>query len=130
MALLRKDEVVAAAEPVRAEMGALLGRGSRFEGKLSFEGTVRIDGEFVGDIVADGQLLVGEGAVVEGTVRVATAIISGTVNGTVSTTGALELKRSARVTGELAVESLTVERGAFFEGSVKMGDQAGRSTRT
>ena len=32
------------------EISALLGRGTRFEGKLSFEGRVRIDGAFTGEI--------------------------------------------------------------------------------
>ncbi len=100
--------------------GALLGRGSRFEGKLTFEGTVEIEGQFVGDIISRGQLIVGQEAKVEGTIQVQSAVISGEVGGSVTTAGALELKSTARVTGDLSVESLVVEKGAFFEGTVKM----------
>src|SRR5438067_2360357 len=45
----------------------LLGRGVRFEGKLTFAGTVRIDASFVGTIVTADVLVVGEGARIDAT---------------------------------------------------------------
>ncbi len=127
MPLLRKEEVERAAPPSRPEVGTVLGRGSRFEGKLTFEGTVRVDGDFVGEIASDGCLIIGEGARVDGTLRVQQAIVSGQLNGTVHTDGAVELKSTARVTGDLVVKTLVMERGAFFEGSVKMSQQPARA---
>lgn len=100
--------------------GALLGRGSRFKGKLTFEGTVVIEGEFIGDIESEGHLEVGKDAKVDGTIQVKSAVVSGEVGGTITTSGELELKATARVTGDLDVKSLVVERGATFDGSVKM----------
>src|ERR671938_190789 len=44
------------------DVTTLLGRGSEFEGKLSFEGTVRIDGKLTGEIFTDDVLIIGEGA--------------------------------------------------------------------
>lgn len=120
MALLRKEEVERPVPVSRPETGALLGKGSRFEGKLTFEGTVQIDGEFVGEIVSEGCLVIGEGARVDGTLQVRQAIVSGTLNGTVHTSGSLELKSTARVTADLVVSTLVMDRGAFFEGGVKM----------
>ncbi|GEM_PF-2435125 len=103
-----------------ANKGALLGQGSKFEGKLTFEGTVQIDGEFYGDISSEGELIVGQTAKIEGTIQVASARISGEVVGSISTQGTLELQPTARVTGELNVADLIVERGAYFDGQVKM----------
>jgi len=100
--------------------GALLGRGSRFKGVLTFDGTVVIEGEFIGDIQSEGHLEVGKDAKVDGTIQVKSAVISGEVGGTITTSGELELKASARVSGDLDVKSLVVERGATFDGSVKM----------
>lgn len=113
--------------PGRDGSGALLGRGSRFKGKLTFDGTVVIEGEFIGDIESEGHLEVGKDAKVDGTIKVKSAIISGEVGGTISTSGELELKASARVTGDLEVESLVVERGATFDGSVKMRTAGARA---
>lgn len=119
-ALLRREDMTRTNSGSSGDTGALLGRGSRFEGKLTFEGTVQIDGEFYGDIDSPGHLIVNKGARIEGTVTVASAIVSGEVQGTITTTGTLELRSTARINGELNIESLTVEKGAFFEGQVKM----------
>ena len=49
VALLRREDMQRS-PATGGSTGALLGRGCRFEGKLTFEGTVQIDGEFFGDI--------------------------------------------------------------------------------
>ena len=50
MAMLKRDEMTSI-PAASGDLNALLGRGSEFEGKLTFEGTVRIDGKFTGTIV-------------------------------------------------------------------------------
>lgn len=119
VALLRKEDVDQPSARAGGT-GALLGRGTRFEGKLTFEGTVEIEGEFVGDIVSKGHLKVGKDAKVEGTIAVKSAVISGQVGGTITTSGPLELRSTARVHGDLNVETLVVEKGAWFGGTVQM----------
>ena len=118
MALLRKEDV----ERIEATpaLEAILGPGSRFEGKLTFVGTVRIDGTFVGEIVTEGTLVVGETADVEGTLRVANAVVAGRVNGRMVVRDSLELKATGRLTGEISAGTLVTERGAFLEGTVRM----------
>ena len=120
VALLRKEDMQRASATAASRGGALLGQGCRFEGKLTFEGTVQIDGEFFGDIDSPGHLIVSPGARIDGTVVVASADISGEINGKLTTSGALELRSTARVVGELCVEALVIERGAHFEGQVQM----------
>lgn len=119
VALLRKEDVDQPSARAGGT-GALLGRGTRFEGKLTFEGTVEIEGEFVGDIVSKGHLQIGKDAKVEGTVTVKSAVVSGEVGGTITTSGPLELRSTARVHGDLNVETLVVEKGAWFGGTVQM----------
>ena len=118
MALLRKEDV----EPVQPPptLGAVLGPTSRFEGKLTFDGTVRIDGEFVGDIESRGTLLVGETARIEGTVRVNNATVAGAVTGTLIVYETLEIESMGRVSGEIHVSTLITARGAVVDGSIKM----------
>ena len=45
-----------------SDVNTLVGRGSHFEGKMTFEGVVRIDGSFEGEIVSSDTLIIGEGA--------------------------------------------------------------------
>jgi cytoskeletal protein CcmA (bactofilin family) len=103
------------------EINALLGRGTHFEGKLFFDGRVRIDGSFRGDIEGDGVLVVGEGAVVSGTIHVATCIVSGgEVDAHVRARDAIELYAPSKVTGSLHAPAVFIDRGVAFDGTCKM----------
>lgn len=103
------------------EITALLGRGTKFEGKLCFEGRVRIDGSFKGDIRGEDVLVIGEGAVVEGTIEVATCIVvAGEVRADIRARDAIELYPAAVVIGSLHAPAIFIDRGVKFEGSCTM----------
>jgi cytoskeletal protein CcmA (bactofilin family) len=103
------------------EITALLGRGTAFEGKLSFFGRVRIDGHFVGEIRGDDVLVIGDGALVEGTIEVSTCIVTaGEVHGDIRAREAIELYSPARVTGSLHAPAIFIDRGVVFEGTCTM----------
>src|SRR6516162_8877332 len=103
------------------EINALLGRGTHFEGKLFFEGRVRIDGGFKGEIRGDDVLVIGEGALVSGEVHVATCIVTGgEVDADIRARDAIELYAPSRVTGALHAPAIFIDRGVKFEGSCKM----------
>ena len=107
-----------------SELNALLGRGSEFDGKLSFEGTVRIDGTFSGEISTTDTLIVGEGAKVQAEITCGTLLVHGDVTGNVTASVSVELHTPARVKGDIATPSLMVERGVHFQGASKMPEQS------
>src|SRR5689334_11144065 len=102
------------------DLNALLGKGSQFEGKLLFEGTVRIDGKFSGEIVSTDTLIIGEGAEVKANVQVGTLVCLGDYSGDAKAAKAVELKAPAKVRGNITTTSIVIERGVFFEGNCKM----------
>ena len=102
------------------EITTILGKGSTFEGKLTFEGTVRIDGRFAGEIQTDGTLIVGGSAQVEANIHAARVIIEGDVRGDVRAGESLAIQAPAKVRGNLTTPDLKIESGAFFEGQCKM----------
>lgn len=103
------------------ELNALLGRGTRFEGKLFFEGRVRVDGFFKGEIRGDDVLVIGEGAMVLGEIHVATCIVTGgEVEADVKARDAIELYAPSKVKGALHAPAIFIDRGVKFEGSCKM----------
>lgn len=108
------------------ELNALLGKGSQFEGKLLFEGTVRIDGKFSGEIVSTDTLIIGEGAEVKANVQVGTLVCLGDYSGDAKATKSIELKAPAKVRGNITTATIVIERGVFFEGTTKM-DTTGAS---
>ncbi len=109
-------------------LNALLGKGSQFEGKLLFEGTVRIDGKFSGDIISTDTLIIGEGAEVKANVQVGTLVCLGDFQGDAKASKAIELKSPAKVHGTIHTASIVVERGVYFDGTCKMdgGGATGR----
>ncbi|WP_375769267.1 polymer-forming cytoskeletal protein [Archangium gephyra] len=113
----REDESVATRP---GEVHTLLGKGSEFEGKLTFEGQVRIDGKFSGQIVTKDVLVIGDGARVTAEINAGTVIINGTVEGNVRAAQLIELHAPARVKGSLESPALTMDRGVVFEGTTKM----------
>jgi cytoskeletal protein CcmA (bactofilin family) len=106
-----------------------LGRGVRLEGKLTFSGTVRIDATFQGSIVTDGVLVVGEAAKVDADIACGTVIVDGEVNGNVRAREMVELRRTAKLRGEVESPSLAIDRGAVFEGASRRPGAAGASAR-
>ena len=74
------------AAPSAGDLNALLGKGSEFEGKLAFEGKVRIDGTFTGEISTNDLLMVGDGAKVTAEISCGTVIVEGEVIGNIKAT--------------------------------------------
>jgi cytoskeletal protein CcmA (bactofilin family) len=113
------------------EITALLGRGTSFEGKLHFEGRVRIDGKFQGEIRSDDVLIVGEGAEIDAEIRVGTAIIKGgTLRGSVLAAQSIELYVPARVNGTLHSPEIFMDKGVQFSGTCTIAalDEVGAAT--
>jgi len=103
------------------EITALLGRGTRFEGKLHFEGRVRIDGAFRGEIRSPDVLIIGEGADVEAEIEVGTVIVKGgTLQGNVRAAQSIELYVPAKVSGHLHSPEIFMDKGVQFSGTCTM----------
>jgi cytoskeletal protein CcmA (bactofilin family) len=103
------------------EITALLGRGTHFEGKLHFEGRVRIDGVFKGEIRSDDTLIIGEGAEVTAEIEVATVIVrGGIVHGNIRSRTAIEVHSPSKVVGNLHSPSVFIDRGVAFQGTCRM----------
>ncbi len=109
------------------ELNALLGKGSEFEGKLAFEGKVRIDGTFTGEISTNDLLQVGDGARVQAEISCGTIVVEGEVTGNIKATQAVELRRPAKVHGDITTPSLVIEKGVLFEGRSRMEEVSSSS---
>ncbi|MBS1152297.1 MAG: hypothetical protein H6Q89_3995 [Myxococcaceae bacterium] len=102
------------------DVHTLLGKGSEFEGKLSFEGQVRIDGKYSGQIATKDTLVIGEGAKVNAEIQAGTVIVNGQVEGNIKATVMVELHPPARVKGSIECPAISIDKGVIFEGTCKM----------
>jgi len=117
-ASMKREEDNVSARP--GEVHTLLGKGSEFEGKLTFEGQVRIDGKFSGQIFTKDVLVIGDGARVNAEINAGTVIVNGVVEGNIRAVQTIELHQPGRVKGNLETPSLSMDKGVIFEGSCKM----------
>ena len=116
-------------ETTVGEIKTLLGEGSDFEGKLTFEGAVRINGKFKGEIFSDDVLIIGEGAYVEAEIDIGEIIIQGTVVGNIRAKRAIEINKPGKFKGDLTTPSLQIERGVIFEGRSFMENAADKGKK-
>lgn len=102
------------------DVNAFIGKNSEFVGKLTFDGTVRIDGKVDGEIFSKGTLIIGPGALIKAKINVDVVILSGTLQGNIFAKKRVELRAPGKLFGNIATPSLIVEQGVIFEGNCKM----------
>jgi cytoskeletal protein CcmA (bactofilin family) len=96
-----------------------LGKDTEFQGKLTFQGTIRIDGHFKGTISAKGTLIVGQDGVVESDIHVSRIIIDGEVRGKIIADRSIEIRLPGKVFGDIQAPSVTIQHSSVFEGNCK-----------
>jgi cytoskeletal protein CcmA (bactofilin family) len=106
------------------DIEAFLGRGSSFKGNLNFEGSIRIDGDFDGEIVGTGTLVIGEGAQIKADIDVGSLYISGDVIGTIDVKEKIKIFATGRLFGNIKTSSIAIEEGGIFEGYSRMVSDA------
>jgi cytoskeletal protein CcmA (bactofilin family) len=100
---------------------SILAQGCRFEGKVTANGTLRIEGEFKGDIGVPENLVIGKSGVVHGTINAKNAIIGGQLFGNITAESKIELQSGSHVEGDIKTKRLVIDEGVFFEGNCSMG---------
>ena len=127
MASYAAGERVGSADSARET--AFLGKGTRISGKISFEGTARIEGQVEGEIVANDTLLIGESALLNAQITGGTVVIHGKVTGDINASKKLEIRAPGRLYGNVTTPSLVIEEGVVFEGHCSMGASESRGDR-
>ena len=102
-------------------LSGFVGHGTVLTGETNFQAMLRVDGHLTGRVSSEnGTLIVGSTGQVDANVVVASAIVSGTINGDIIATERLELHRTARIAGNIQTPRLTMEDGALLEGGCSM----------
>ena len=110
-------------------MDSLIGAATRVQGNLLFRGGMRIDGEVIGNIVAEAgypsYLVIAEHARVEGEIRCDHLVVNGEVQGCVFSADLLEIQPSARIIGDVSYKVLEMHGGAQVLGTLTHRDSSG-----
>ena len=123
MLLNKTNNMAKANNEVDSQGINLLGKGTKITGDIVSDGDIRIDGELIGNLDCSGRVVIGITGRATGEVRCKNSEISGYHKGKLEIEQQLSLKSSSKVYGEITTGKLSIEPGAVFTGSCKMGEQ-------
>lgn len=102
-----------------ARIETIIGPNAHFRGDIVSEGGIRIDGILEGNVETTGNLVIGESAKVLAQIRANNVSISGAVKGDIAG-NRVEILETGRVWGDLTVNSLLLNEGAYLRGQTTM----------
>ena len=106
----------------RDGVNSLIGSSSVFTGSIEADGTVRVDGRLIGDMKVTGDVYVGGDAEIKGNIDAENIHLAGTVDGNITARGILKILSSAKLYGDIRVNSFVADEGALFQGKCEMLD--------
>jgi cytoskeletal protein CcmA (bactofilin family) len=99
---------------------SIVAEGVKLEGKLIFQGILKLAGSFEGDIFTADKLIIMETAQVKADIEGDTIIIAGKVEGNIRATSKIEIRSSGYFKGSILTPILSIEEGGIFEGASNM----------
>lgn len=99
---------------------SIIGPGTRVEGELKSQGTIRIEGEVDGQINSDDTIVIHDTGRVKADLVSGQVIISGEVRGNVFAHERIEVKSTGRIHGDIAAPRIAIAEGVVFEGKCTM----------
>lgn len=97
-----------------------LGENTSIEGELHSNGDIHLDGRFSGNVICNGDLIIGETSHVSGDVKAKNIYISGNFKGTLEASELLEISSIGKVEGDIKGSQLTIQEGGIYKGKVNM----------
>jgi cytoskeletal protein CcmA (bactofilin family) len=101
------------------KLDVVIGPDSQFSGEMTAKGTVKIDGSFEGNIIAD-CLILGESGSIVGDLQVNVLVAGGKIRGNVRATDHVEIQAKGEIYGDINTPRLGIAEGAVFEGRSTM----------
>jgi cytoskeletal protein CcmA (bactofilin family) len=111
----KKDKVTLDLQSI----STLISEGCILDGNLKAPAFARIDGQVTGDVMVDEGLILGEKGSILGNIITKEMVVYGTITGNIQT-NSLEIKSTGKVSGEIRTQTLAVENGAVYNGSLSM----------
>lgn len=104
---------------IGSQLETTVGPNCHIQGTIQSDGGMRVEGIFQGDIDTTGNLVIGESAKVIAEINANNVSIAGAVKGNISA-NRVEILETGRVWGDLTVNSLLLNEGAYLRGQTMM----------
>lgn len=107
------------------ELNTIIGKGSKVQGNLTVQSSLRVDGNINGNIHATDTVVVGKEGRVKGEIKAKDVLIAGAVNGHVIAENKVYLESKSVIEGDVKASKLVVDEGAAFDGQCVMKNEKG-----
>ncbi|MCF6148407.1 MAG: polymer-forming cytoskeletal protein [Candidatus Kuenenia sp.] len=103
---------------------------TEFKGTIKFNTVLRIDGKFDGEMITDeGEVIVGSTGAVKANIKVRNAIVEGQVDGNIIASERVELRKKAKLMGDLQAKTLVIDEGVIFVGKCSVHPEGFKTER-
>jgi len=97
-------------------VASIIAEGCAFNGTISVNGSIRVDGQFDGKLIVSDTLVIGKSGKVRAEVETNVATIAGTLSGEINAKGGVKLQTGSHFEGHIYTKNLVIEEGVFFDG--------------
>jgi cytoskeletal protein CcmA (bactofilin family) len=98
---------------------ATIGKAVKIVGQIHSKEDLFVDGDLEGTVeVLEHKLTIGPNGTVHATVKAREVMILGTIQGNVEATDKIEIRKEARLVGDIRTARIVIEDGAYFKGSI------------
>ncbi|MGZ4866252.1 MAG: bactofilin family protein [Candidatus Angelobacter sp.] len=119
-------ETPKASDPHRADVGHI-GKSVQIKGELTGSEDLYLDGSIEGTIdLRDHSLIIGPNGKIKADITARDLVVHGKVEGNVTATGRVELRKSCTLIGDVSTQRIVIEDGAFFKGAIDIREKDAR----
>ncbi|MGZ4873909.1 MAG: bactofilin family protein [Candidatus Angelobacter sp.] len=119
-------ETPKASDPHRADVGHI-GKSVQIRGELTGSEDLYLDGSIEGTIdLRDHSLIIGPNGKIKADITARDLVVYGKVEGNVTATGRVELRKSCTLIGDVSTQRIVIEDGAFFKGAIDIKEKDAR----
>ena len=120
-------ETPKANDPYQADVGHI-GKSVQIKGELTGSEDLYLDGEIEGTIdLRDHSLIIGPNGKIKAGISARDLVVHGRVEGNVTATGRVELRKSCTLIGDVSTQRIVIEDGAFFKGAIDIKEKDART---
>ena len=97
----------------------MLGKSVMVKGQIFSREDLTIDGEVEGTLeLQEHRLTVGPNGKVVASVKAREVVVLGTIHGNVETSDRIDIRRDAKLVGDIRTARIVIEDGAYFKGNI------------
>jgi len=98
---------------------ATIGKAVKIIGQIHSKEDLYVDGDVEGTVEApDNRLTIGPNGSVHATVKAREVVVLGSIQGNVEAADRIEIKKEAKLVGDIRTARIVIEDGAYFKGSI------------